>query len=62
MVASEYAVIQENSLSPSYTAGDKQASGGCIMLKETFSRVTLEPLVVKEQTVKAPDYLNITAD
>ncbi|GBM23434.1 Transposable element Tcb1 transposase [Araneus ventricosus] len=49
-------------LLPSCTAGLTQAGGGDIMLWGTFSWVALEPVVVVEQTIKAANYLHITAD
>ncbi|GBM16915.1 Transposable element Tc1 transposase [Araneus ventricosus] len=47
---------------PSCTAGHTQAGGGDIMLWGTFSWVSLGPVVVVEQTMKAENYLNIIAD
>nr|GBL80108.1 hypothetical protein AVEN_181091-1 [Araneus ventricosus] len=49
-------------LLPSSTAGHTQAGGGGIMLWKTFSWAALGPVVVVEQTMKAANYLNITAD
>ncbi|GBN76504.1 Transposable element Tc1 transposase [Araneus ventricosus] len=49
-------------LLPSCPAGHTQASGGGIMLWGTFSWAALRPVVVVEQTMKAANYLNITAD
>ncbi|GBM98318.1 Transposable element Tc1 transposase [Araneus ventricosus] len=49
-------------LVPSYAAGHTQAGGGSIMLWGTFSWAALGPVVVVEQTMKAANYLNITAD
>ncbi|GBM53727.1 Transposable element Tc1 transposase [Araneus ventricosus] len=46
----------------SCTAGHTQAGGGCIMLWVTFSWVSLGPVVLVEQTMKAANYLNITVD
>ncbi|GBM24318.1 Transposable element Tc1 transposase [Araneus ventricosus] len=48
-------------LLPSNTAGHTQAGGGRIMLWGTFSWASLGPVVVVEQTMKAANYLNITA-
>ncbi|GBM52227.1 Transposable element Tc1 transposase [Araneus ventricosus] len=49
-------------LLPSCIAGHTQAGGGGIMLWGTFSWAALGPVVVVEQTMKAANYLNITAD
>ncbi|GBO36422.1 Transposable element Tc1 transposase [Araneus ventricosus] len=49
-------------LLPSCTAGHTQAGGGGIMLWGPFSWAALGPVVVVEQTMKAANYLNITAD
>ncbi|GBM76409.1 Transposable element Tc1 transposase [Araneus ventricosus] len=46
----------------SYTADHSQAGGGGMMLWGTFSWAALEPVVVVEQTMKAANYPNITAD
>ena len=43
-------------------AGHKQAGGGCSMLWETFLSTALGPLVVVEQSMKAPYYLNVIAN
>ena len=48
-------------LSP-FTARHKQAGDGNIMLWGTFPWTSLGPLVVVEQTMKALNYLTITAD
>ncbi|GBM94042.1 Transposable element Tcb2 transposase [Araneus ventricosus] len=61
MVVSGYPFAGEQLL-PSCTAGHTRAGGGGIMLWGTFSRAALEPVVVVEQTMKAANYLNITAD
>ncbi|GBM19599.1 hypothetical protein AVEN_107279-1 [Araneus ventricosus] len=49
-------------LLPSYTVGHTRAGSGGIMLWGTFSWAALGPVVVVEQTMKAANYLNITAD
>lgn len=53
--------IVPRTVSSSYTISNTQASCGDV-LWGTLSWVSLEPVVVVEQTMKATDYLNMTAD